>query len=86
MNPLLRILSPNNLKLITTGDRAPCGPFLNPNSAGDLMDNINHKYITWYSIWSECYLPLLLNRKKWYFAQENRPRYNCIFQINGVTN
>ena len=69
MNPLLRIMSPNNLILIKTGDRAPCGPFLNPNSAGDLMDNINRKYITWYSIWSECYLPLLPNRKKWHFAQ-----------------
>ena len=70
-NPLLRILSPNNLKLITTGDRAPTGPMTIPDSAADFMDGINQKYLTWYSVWSESYLPLVMQRKKWHFARDN---------------
>ena len=70
-NPLLRILSPNNLKLITTGDRAPTGPMTIPDSPADFMDGINQKYLTWYSVWSESYLPLVMQRKKWHFARDN---------------
>ena len=64
-------MSPNNLKLITTGDRAPTGPMTIPDSAADFMDGINQKYLTWYSVWSESYLPLVMQRKKWHFARDN---------------
>ena len=36
-NALLRILTPNNLRLITTGDRAPAGVFTIPDEAQDIM-------------------------------------------------
>ena len=70
-NALLRILSPNNLKLITMGDRAPVGIFNIPDKAGDIMENIDMKYQTWYSVWNESFLPLILNRQKWHEESEN---------------
>ena len=37
-NPLLRVLTPNNLKLITMSDRAPVGLFNIPNKPEDIID------------------------------------------------
>ena len=70
-NLLLRVLTPNSLRLITAGDRAPAGLFTIPESANDLMDKIKEKYNMWYQVWSECYLPLISDRAKWHLAQEN---------------
>ena len=70
-NPLLRILTPNNLKLITTGDRAPVGLFNIPDKAGGIMEKIEEKYFLWYKVWNEFYLPLIMQRKKWHERSEN---------------
>ena len=71
LNPLLRILTPNSLKLISTSDRSPAGLFKIPDSAADIMDNIQQKYETWYHVWNEQYLPLVMDRQKWHFRREN---------------
>ena len=70
-NNLLRVLTPNSLKLITTSDRAPAGLFDIPDTPSILMDKIREKYEAWYLIWSTQYLPLVMNRQKWHFKQEN---------------
>ena len=70
-NNLLRVLTPNSLKLITTSDRAPAGLFDIPDTPNDLMDKIKEKYEAWYNIWNTEYLPLVMNRQKWHFKQEN---------------
>ena len=48
---LLRILTPNNLRLITTGDKVPTGIFAIPDKPEDIMENINDKYRLWYKVW-----------------------------------
>ena len=70
-NPILRILSPNSLRLITASDRAPVGLFDIPHSVNDLLDNIEQKYLLWYEVWNTGYLPLIMNRQKWHFSSEN---------------
>ena len=70
-NALLRILTPNNLKLITTGDRAPAGIFKIPDKPEDIMENIDEKYRLWYAVWNEHYLPLIIQGKKWHEQKEN---------------
>ena len=70
-NPLLRILTPNSLKLITTGDRAPSGLFTLPDDAAGIMDNIQEKYEAWYHVWNEQYLPKVMNRRKWHEHSDN---------------
>ena len=70
-SPLLRILTPNNLKAITLSDRAPAGLFSIPNAATDMMNAIEVKYENWYLIWNNIYVPLILDKQKWHFSQEN---------------
>ena len=70
-NALLRILTPNNLRLITTGDRSPAGMFTIPDKPEDIIDNIDEKYRLWYTVWNECYVPLIMRGKKWYEENEN---------------
>ena len=71
MNPLLRILTPNSLKLISNSDRAPISLFNIPDSAETIMDNIQQKYETWYQVWNEQYLPLIMERQKWHMKKDN---------------
>ena len=68
---LLRILTPNNLRLITTGDRAPAGIFSIPDKPEDIMENIDDKYRLWYKVWNDNYLPLIMRGKKWHEENEN---------------
>ena len=53
------------------GDRAPVGIFNIPDKPGDIMENIDMKYQTWYRVWNESFLPLILNRQKWHEKSEN---------------
>ena len=70
-NALLRILTPNNLRLITTGDRGPTGIFTIPDKPDDIIDNIEEKYRLWYAVWNECYVPLIMRGKKWHEENDN---------------
>ena len=71
INPLLRILTPNSLKLISMSDRAPAGLFNIPLSASNIMSDIQQKYETWYHVWEEQYIPLVMDRQKWHFRRDN---------------
>ena len=78
-NPLLKILTPNCLKLITTSDRAPVGPFTLPDSAAGIMDNIQEKYEAWYHVWNEQYLPKVMNKRKWHNHKENMKQGDIVY-------
>ena len=79
VNPLLRILTPNNLKLITNSDRSPVGLFNIPNKASDLMDKIEEKYLTWLQVWNDHYIPLIMERQKWHLKQENLKEGDIVY-------
>ena len=69
--PLLRILSPNALKLNTASNRAPCAIFEIPGKAGNLFTKIGEIYKLWYTAWNTEYVPLLALRPKWHNQSEN---------------
>lgn len=70
-NPPLQILSPNSLKLITAGDRAPVSLFYVPQGVDEMLETIEQKYTTWYEVFNMSYLPIIMQRQKWYFSKEN---------------
>ena len=78
-NPLLQILSPNTLKLITAGDRAPVGLFDVPHSVVESLENVEQKYITWYEVFNTSYLPIIMQRQKWHFARENLVKGDIVY-------
>ena len=64
--PLLRILTPNFLKLNAGANRSPGSLFTMPDSAPDLMTRIEEAYRTFYKVWNDSYVPLLSKRSKWH--------------------
>jgi len=62
--PLLRILTPNFLKLNAGANRAPGSLFTMPNSTSDLMTRVEDAYRLFYKVWNDSYVPLLANRCK----------------------
>ena len=80
--PLLRVLTPNSLKLKTSGDRAPSGLFTLPHSANDLISKIKKKYELFYEIWNTDYIPLIAKRQKWHFEEEDLKGNDiCYFKL-----
>ena len=79
MGPLLRVLTPNCLKLNTSSDRAPVGMFSVPNTAGKLMTRIEDAYKLWYNIWNVDYIPLIAQRQKWHVETENLAENDVVY-------
>ena len=63
MGALLRVLSPNCLKLNTSSNRAPSGIFSVPRTATSMMKRIEATYMLWYKIWNVEYIPLVAQRQ-----------------------
>ena len=68
---LLRILTPNFLKLNAGANRSPSSLFTLPTSSADLMSRIENAYQTFYKVWNECYVPLIARSQRWFEGDEN---------------
>ena len=77
--PLLRILTPNFLRLNAGANRAPSTLFSIPNESGDLMDRIQRAYKSWYTVWNNSYVPLLAKRQKWHDSDENLEENDVVY-------
>ena len=60
---ILRILTPNMLKLSTNSEIAPKGMFTGPDLEG-LTDRIRDIYNLWNKVWVEEYLPVMADMLK----------------------
>ena len=79
IGPLLRVLTPNSLKLNTSSERAPSGLFSIPDHAGDLMNRIEEAYRMFYKIWNVDYVPLIADRQKWHFEVDNLKENDIVY-------
>ena len=68
---VLRILTPNMLKMNTRNNRAPKGLLTIPGKASDLMKNIEKIFNLWYQVWNDVYLPMAAEYKKWHHQEDN---------------
>lgn len=68
---VLRILTPNMLKMNTRSNRAPKGLLTIPGHASDLVKNIEKGFNLWYKVWNDVYLPMAAQYKKWPNQAEN---------------
>ena len=59
---LLRVLTPNFLKLNVASNRAPSGLFSIPDKPQGLTSGMETAYKTFYKVWNEDYIPLIANR------------------------
>ena len=80
-SPLLRLLRPNSLHRLTS-NRAPRGMFNIPESPVDTMTKITEIYDLWYRCWAISYIPLIMERKKWFTGDENRMVNDVYFKMD----
>ena len=69
-SPLLRILTPNMLRVGKVNKRAMDGPIRMPKSRLELLARVNETYDSWYKIWAETMVPKLLFKPKWFKTEK----------------
>ena len=77
--PMLRILTPNFLKLNAGSNRSPCNLFSLPESGSDLTNRIEDAYKTFFKIWNDDYVPLIANRQRWHDSDVNLTENDVVY-------
>ena len=77
--PMLRILTPNFLKLNAGSNRSPCNLFSLPESGSDLTKRIEDAYKTFFKIWNDDYVPLIANRQRWHDSDVNLNENDVVY-------
>ena len=70
-SPLLRLLSPNMLRLGRNNGRALDGPIRLPTGTREVMVNVEKCYSGWFKIWNEVLIPKLIRTPKWFKSDED---------------
>ena len=71
MAPMLRVITPNFLKLNAAANRSPKDLFTLPSSGQDLMSRVEEAYKLFFRIWNNDYVPLISKRQKWHEGDED---------------
>lgn len=77
--PLLRVLTPNLLKLNAAANRSPRDLFVLPSSGNDLMSNLEDAYKLFFRVWNESYVPLIAKRQKWHYESEDLTTNDIVY-------
>ena len=70
-SPLLRLLTPNLLKLGRLHSRALVGPVRLPSGPGDLMKRVEDAFDAFFNVWNVTMIPRLIKSPKWYKSDED---------------
>ena len=70
-NPLMKILCPALLKNGTYSDRSPKGMFQIPDHVEAINQRTIKLYDMWFKVWNTTYIPLVMDRQKWFKEEEN---------------
>ena len=65
-SPLLRLLSPNMLRLGRNNSRDLDGPVKLPSGPREIMENVEKCYSGWFKIWNNVLIPKLMRVPKWF--------------------
>ena len=63
---VLKILTPNMMRMGRINTRALSGPLRLPAGSSEMVDRVIKNYEAWYKVWSEAYIPKLLFKPKWF--------------------
>ena len=64
--PLLKMLTPNMLRVGRNNERALDGPMRMPSGGGELLEEVQKVYDSWFKVWNVSYIPKLLYQPKWW--------------------
>ena len=75
---ILKIISPNMLRVGRNNSRALSGPMKLP-AGGELLDRVQDTYDSWFRIWSECYIPKIMFQPKWWRIDRDLKEGDIVF-------
>ena len=79
--PILKIISPNLLKIGRLNDRTLMGPVKFPAGPKGLMKNVEELFTAYFRIWNENCVPKLIPQPKWFDASKDlKPEDVVYFQ------
>ena len=78
---VLKILTPNMMRMGRINTRALSGPLRLPSGMSDMVERVAQVYKAWYKIWSDAYIPKLLFRPKWFNGEVDMYKSwrHCLF-------
>ena len=76
--PLLKMLTPNMLRIGRNNERALDGPMRIP-AGGELLDKVKEGYESWYKIWNASYIPKLMYQPKWWKQDRDLKEGDIVF-------
>ena len=77
--PLLRILTPNMLRIGRVNKRSLDGPIMLPQGRMELLTKVEETYSAWYKIWLETLVPKLLYVPKWFKSSKELKPGDMVF-------
>merc|ERR1711940_107911 len=69
--PLLKIITPNMLRLGRLNSRALQGPLRLPSGPRDMMQKVTMLYDAFYKLWNTVMVPRLIPQPKWFRSDED---------------
>ena len=76
--PLLKMLTPNMLRVGRSNKRALHGPMRLPRG-GELLDKVQETYQAWFKIWSTSYIPKVMFQPKWWKQDRDLKEGDIVF-------
>ena len=68
---ILRILTPNFLKINAGSNRAPNTLFTLPTDGNDLSSRVESAYRVFYKVWNDAYVPLMAKPQRWFQGDDD---------------
>jgi hypothetical protein len=64
--PVLKMITPNHLRMGRLNNRVLDGPMRLPRNREEQLQNVRETYDAWFRIWKDVYVPQLLFQPKWF--------------------
>ena len=77
--PMLRILTPNMLRVGRVNKRRLDGPIKLPKSRMDLLSKVEETYLAWFKIWLETLVPKLMYTPKWFKTDQELKKGDLVY-------
>ena len=77
--PLLKILTPNMLRVGRINSRSLDGPVRLPDKYREQLEAVEQAYDSWFRIWHESYLPKLIYKPKWFKTDQDLQEGDLVY-------
>jgi hypothetical protein len=84
-SPLLKLISPNQMRIGRINARTPAGPFKLPSGPKDMICRVQEVYEQWYNVFNDSLVPVLLaaHQPKWFTADKDLATGDVVYFRKG---